>query len=53
MITVSGGEGGEPFLPPWMASTTVWWLQGEIADESYVRMIQYLVDVGVITGLVP
>ena len=53
VITVSGGEGGEPFLPPWMASATVWWLQGEIADESYVRMIQYLVDVGVITGLVP
>ena len=45
------GNGGEPFIPDWLAVPTAWWLAGLISDETFVTMLQYMVDADVVTGL--
>ena len=46
------GNGGEPLMPDWLVVPTAWWLAGLISDETYVTMLQYMVDADVVTGLV-
>ena len=35
-------------IPEWMKNVTEWWEKGEIDDRTYLNIIQFLLDEGII-----
>ena len=40
---------GEIYIPEWLKTTTVWWLEEKISDETYSNAFQNLIDRQIIT----